>query len=93
VENSVHSGRKGGQAVLAGEPGDLVVELVQVRGFGIGENRARDFLKVCGDFQPRRNEGVVEGVSLAIYVEVSERDEVVVPTTNSVVRCVIWPIC
>lgn len=73
---------EGGEAVLSREPGDLVVELAEV-GFGrVGEEGAGLVLQFFGDGEAGAGEGLVQGVVLPVYVEVAERDDVVVVSVH-----------
>ena len=74
--------REGWQAVPAREPRYLVIELVQFGLLRIAEDRARRILQVIREVKPRRDEGVVECVALAVDVEVAQGYEVMIPTID-----------
>jgi hypothetical protein len=76
--------RHGEAAPAAGlEPGDLVVELLFLGFIGVGEDRAADLVELFGHVQAGGGERLPEGIALAVDVEITQRDEVVVPPVHA----------
>jgi hypothetical protein len=84
--------RKPRSVIITDEPGDLIIELVEIWSMGIAEDGPWNSVETLRHIETRGGKGIIKLVACSVYIKVAQSDEPVIPRVDVSSPCG-EPIC